>query len=125
MNVVDSSAWIEYFTDGPNASFFQPTIRDSQHLIVPSICLYEVFRHGLAHRTRELAIEFYKAMSLGTIVELTPEIALAAAELAHEHKLAMADSIILATAREYDATLWTQDVDFEGLDKVKFRAKQK
>ena len=46
-------------------------------------------------------------------------------EAAHEHKLAMADGIILATARHYDATIWTQDADFEGLEKVKFRAKAK
>ena len=126
MNVIDSSGWLEYFTGGANAAFFQRAIEDRSNLLVPTISIFEVFRHVLRNRGEPHAYQASAAMTEGAVaIELTMGIATLAATLAHEHKLAMADSIILATARQFDATIWTQDVDFEGLEKVKFRAKPK
>ncbi len=120
-NVVDSSGWIEYFADGPNADFFASVVEDTGSLVVPSITLYEVFKRLLVEPDgKEAALEVVAAMQQGLVVALSPELALAAAKISSETKLPMADSVILATAREHDATLWTQDSDFEGVEDVNY-----
>jgi toxin FitB len=118
MNVVDSSGWLEYFGVGANADFFAPAIRDTENLLVPSVCIYEVFKRMLAQRGEEDALKAAGFMSLGTTVDLTRDIAIHAAQISTERKLAMADSVMLATAYAYNATLWTQDGDFEGIEGV-------
>jgi predicted nucleic acid-binding protein len=125
VNVVDSSAWLEYFADGPNAGFFAPAIEATEELIVPSIALLEVFRRILMQRTESDALQAVAVMRMGKIVDLDSALALSAAEIGVTNKLPLADSIILATARRFDATVWTQDADFDGLPGVKYRAKQK
>ena len=123
MNVVDSSAWVEYFVDGPNAARFAPAIEDSGTLIVPSIALYEVFKWGLRERGEQAALRLAGVMYQGWVVDLGPDLALAAARIADEYNLAMADSVILATARAHGATLWTQDADFAKLPGVRYLPK--
>ena len=123
MNVVDSSGWIEYLSGGANADFFRGLIEDTESLLVPTLCLFEVYRHLLRHLGREEALRVIAAMRRGAIIELDDQLALEAAEVSVAGKLPLADSIILATARARGATLWTQDADFEGLDGVSFRAK--
>jgi predicted nucleic acid-binding protein len=120
MNVVDSSGWVEYFINGANAKFFAPPVQDLDNLLVPSICLYEVFKRLKLDIGEENALQAVGIMSHGRIVELDRKIAIDAAQLSLERKLAMADSIILSTAHEYDATLWTQDAHFKGMDGVKY-----
>lgn len=120
MNVVDSSGWIEYLINSPNADFFSAPIRDSENLIVPTICLYEVFKRVLLKLGDDRALKTIGQMSLGIVVDLDRNIAIRAAQISLELKLAMADSIILATARTYDATLWTQDEHFKGLEGVRY-----
>ena len=124
MNVVDSSGWIEYFTKGENASFFISPIQDLEHLIVPTICIYEVFKRLLAERDEETALLAVGLMSHGREVELDRNIAIDAAQVSRDLKLAMADSIILATAHAHKATLWTQDAHFEGMDGIKYIEKK-
>lgn len=124
MNVVDSSAWLEYFADGPNTSFFATTIEETEKLIVPSLTIFEVFKRVLQQRDENDAIQAIAVMQQGDVVDLDASLALSAARLSVETKLPMADSVILATAREYDATLWTQDSDFEGLEKVKYKKRR-
>jgi toxin FitB len=124
MNVVDSSGWIEYFVNGKNATFFNSPIRDTDNLLVPTICLYEVFKRILLELGEDEALQVTGIMSLGTVVELNRDIAIHAANISLELKLAMADSIILATARANNATLWTQDEHFKGLDGVKYIVKK-
>jgi toxin FitB len=124
MNVVDSSGWLEYFTDGPNADYFKPVIKDEERLIIPTICLYEVFKVTLARTDEEEALHIMGLMSFGKIVDIDREIALSAAQLSIKHRLAMADSTILAIARAYEAALWTQDEHFKGMDSVKFIEKK-
>jgi toxin FitB len=120
MNVVDSSGWLEYFAKGTYASFFAPAIKATEILVVPTICMYEVFKWLLTQRGEEDALQAVGIMSLGLIAELTQEISVNAAHLSFELQIAMADSIILATTRSYKATLWTQDADFKGLEGVKY-----
>lgn len=122
MNVVDSSGWLAYFADGENASFFAPAIEDTTHLIVPLICIYEVFKRLLILRNEHIALVHIGDMHQGQIADLTAPIALEAAKLSAELKIAMADSVILATSRAHSAILWTQDVDFKGLDGVEYIA---
>ena len=124
MNVVDSSGWLEYLADGPNADFFKTPIRDETQLIIPTICLYEVFKVTLLREGKDKAIRVAGNMSFGRIVDLDRETALAAAHLSLQQKLAMADSIILATARAYEATLWTQDAHFKDIEGVNFIVKK-
>jgi predicted nucleic acid-binding protein len=124
MNIVDSSGWIEYFNEEENASFFTPPIRDLERLIVPTICIYEVFKRLLAERDEDSALLSVGLMSHGREVELDRSIAIEAAHISRSLKLAMADSIILATARVYSATLWTQDEHFKNIEGVKYIEKK-
>ena len=124
MNVVDSSAWLEYFADGPNASFFAEPILDIDALVVPTLSLFEVFKRVLQQRDESTALEAAAVMQQGTIVNLEATIALNAARLSVELGLPLADSVILATARQYGAELWTQDADFEGIEGVRYRKRQ-
>lgn len=120
MNVIDSSGWLEYFAKGPNTTFFKPIIHNTEALLVPTICLYEVYKRIAAQRDEEEALSAIAWMATGEVVDLNQEIAIQAADFSREHKLAMADSIIYATARAFQATLWTQDAHFSGLDGVEF-----
>ncbi|MGV3628925.1 MAG: type II toxin-antitoxin system VapC family toxin [Betaproteobacteria bacterium] len=124
MNVVDSSGWLEYLADGANAGFFAPALEAARDLIVPSISVYEVFKRVLQQRGENAALQAAALMQQGRVVELTVPLALAAAQLSVEKSLPMADSIMLATARAFNATLWTQDSDFATMDGVKYVAKK-
>lgn len=119
-NLVDSSGWIEYFTDGPNAKIFAEPLCDASRLVVPALCFYEVFRVVLRERGENDALRVAALMSHGREVPLSSALALESARLAQQWHLAMADSIILATARLTGATLWTQDADFENLPEVRY-----
>ena len=123
MNLVDSSGWLEYLADGPNADFFAPAIENTPELVVPSLSLYEVFKRVLQQRGEGDALQAVAVMSQGRVVDLDTDLALSAARVSVEHKLPMADSVILATARVCDATLWTQDADFEGVEGVRYITK--
>jgi predicted nucleic acid-binding protein len=125
MNVVDSSGWLEYFANSSNGDVFARIIKQSADLVVPTISMYEVFKRISLQRDEEEALKAVGLMSFGRVIDLTQEIALAASVLSMEHKLPMADSIILATARAEQATLWTQDEHFEGLEGVKYIKKVK
>ena len=121
MNVVDSSAWLEYFADGPNAGFFAKSIENTKELIVPSLSLYEVYKRVVQQRGASAALQVVAVMQQGQVVSLDAGLALLAARLSLEHRLPMADSVMLATARAFDAVLWTQDADFKDLPGVRFR----
>jgi predicted nucleic acid-binding protein len=123
VNVVDSSAWLEYFADGPNAGAFAPPIQATTELVVPSITLFEVFKRVYQQRGEGPALHAVAVMQQGRVVDLDGPLALAAAKLSADSKLPLADSVVLATARQHEATLWTQDADFEGLPEVRYRAK--
>lgn len=124
-NVVDSSGWLEFFADGPNADFFEPAINETASLVVPSISIYEVFKRLLAEpQGEEIGLSVVAAMQRGLVADLDAGLALEAARISRETKLPMADSIMLATARAHGATLWTQDADFEGIEAVEYVKKR-
>jgi toxin FitB len=120
MNVVDSSGWLEYFAKGPNTTFFKAALHKTESLLVPTICIYEVYKWIVCQRDDEEALAAIAWMTTAKVVDLNQEIAIQTADFSREHKLAMADSIIYATARAFQATLWTQDAHFSGLEGVKF-----
>lgn len=124
MNIVDSSAWLTYFADEPNAKHFLVPLTDPAALIVPTITIYEVFKVVLRESGEDAALQVAMAMHKGTIVALTAPLALAAAKLSLAHNLPMAGGIILATAREFKAILWTQDADFKNIKGVKYFSKK-
>jgi len=125
VNVVDSSGWIEYFTEGPNSGFFARAIENVDELIVPALTIYEVFKWVSRERGETEALKAIAHIQLGEVVDLDSKMAIFSARLSLQTKLPMADSIVYATARAREATLWTQDDDFDGLDDVKFIAKKK
>ena len=124
MNLVDSSGWLEYFADGPNASFFAPAIMATDELIVPTLGIYEVFKRVLQQSSEGQALQAVALMQQGRVVELTAALALSAAIISTELRLPMADSIMLATARSLDAVFWTQDADFAQISGVRFIEKK-
>ena len=124
MNIVDSSGWLAYFADEPNAKHFISPLRDTDSLVVPTITLYEVFKVVLRESSENEALQATAAMLKGTVVDLTVPLAIAASKLSLEKGLPMADSIILATAKAYDAILWTQDSDFRNMAGVKYFPKK-
>jgi predicted nucleic acid-binding protein len=124
LNVVDSSAWLEYFADEPNAEHFALVIEDADSLLVPTICLAEVYKKLLREKSETIALEAVVLMRQARVVPLDEQLALDAARFASSHRLPLADSIVLATARRHDAMLWTQDSDFEGLENVRYFAKR-
>jgi predicted nucleic acid-binding protein len=124
MNVVDSSGWLEFFADGPNADFFAPAIENIPELVVPALSMYEVFKRVLQQRGEDEALQAVGVMAQGRVVDLTMTLAINAAKLSVDLSLPMADSIMLATARAYHATLWTQDADFQSLEGVQYVARR-
>lgn len=125
MNVVDSSAWLEYFAGGPLAGRFAGAIENPEELLVPTIVLVEVTRRILQQRGEDAALQAAALLHQGRIVPLDSGLALTAAKLGVDHKLPLADSIIVATARQHDAAIWTMDADFEGLPNVRYVSKRK
>ena len=120
MNVVDSCAWLEFFVDGPNAADFGVPIRDTDNLVVPSTCIYEVFRKVLSQRSESAALQVVSIMMQGVVADLDESIAMSAARLGLEYGLPFADAVILATARAHAAVVWTQDEHFRDIPGVRY-----
>jgi predicted nucleic acid-binding protein len=124
MNIVDSSGWLAYFADELNAKHFLTPLKDTPSLVVPVVTIYEVFKVVLRESSENEALQAAAAMQKGTVVDLTAQLAIAASKLSLEHALPMADSIILATAKVFEAILWTQDSDFKNIAGVKYFPKK-
>ena len=120
MNVVDTSGWLEYFEGGQNAKKFSAPIKQFEKLVVPTICIYEISKVILRESDENHLLQALAAIHKGEVVTLTPSISTAAAKISLQYKLPMADSIIYTTANHFDATVWTQDVDFKGLPNVNY-----
>lgn len=120
MNIVDSSGWLAYFADEPSAKHFQIPLQDIELLVVPSITIYEVSKVVLRESGENEALQAVAAMQKGSVVALTTRLAIAASRISLQYKLPMADSIILATAMDSNATIWTQDIHFENIPGVNY-----
>ena len=119
-NIVDSSGWLEYLADSKSAAFFSPAIEDTEHLLVPVITIYEVFKKVLRERGENEALQVASMMQSGQVIDLDSALALDAAR----YPLPLADSLIYATALRHVATLWTQDEHFKDLPGVKYYVKK-
>ncbi len=124
MNLVDSCGWLEYLADGPTAGFFAPAIEDADELLVPTLCILEVFKRVLQQRGEDAALQAAALMQQGQVVDLDSGTAVTAAKIGHELKLPMADAVIVATARIHNAIIWTQDSDLKDVEGVKYVKKR-
>lgn len=122
--VIDSSGWLEYFADGPNAGDFAAAIESADPLVVPTLALFEVYKRLHLQRGEEVALQAVNAMQGGLVAGLDAATAIAAARASLEHRLPLADSVMLATAQAHAAVLWTQDADFAGIPGVRYLAKR-
>ena len=121
MKLVDSCGWLEYLADGPNADFFAGALENQGNLLVPTICITEVFKRILQQRGEDAALHAAALMQQGNVVDLNSALAIEAARLGYKHSIPLADGIILATAYLHKAVIWTQDADFKGLKDVKYK----
>ena len=124
MNVVDSSGWIEYLQDTPRADLFADAIEDRHRLLVPTIALFEVHKVLSRALPQDVVTRALDVMRLGKVLDLTDRRAIAASQVAAQHKLAMADAAMYSMAQEFGATFWTQDVDYQGLAGVQYLPKK-
>jgi predicted nucleic acid-binding protein len=124
MNIVDSSCWLEYFAGSRVGDEVSSVIEDTDHLLVPSIIVYEVFKKLILELDEDKAIYAVAHMKQGHIVNLDTDLAIYAAKIGKDNKLAMADSIIYAITKKYNALLWTQDKHFKDLKSVKYFEKK-
>lgn len=123
MNLVDSSAWLEYFSGSAHAHHVAAAIEAVDQLLVPTIVLVEVTRRVMQQRSEDAALQVAAVMHQGRVVPLDSAVALSAARVGVNHKLPLADSIIYATALQFGATLWTFDGDFAALPNVRYFSK--
>lgn len=124
MNLVDSSGWLEYLSDSKNADNFAEAIENTEELIVSTINIYEIYKKLLKQKDENIALQIVGLMHQAKVVDVTPAIAMQAAKLSVSKNIPMADSIIYTTALNYDAIVWTQDIDFKGLGSVKYFKKK-
>jgi predicted nucleic acid-binding protein len=118
--VVDSCGWVERFAGTSYGESYGEAFLDAAGLLVPTVCLTEVWR-TLAREVGETpAHSAVAVMCQSRVGELGADLAVAAGRLGREHRLPLADSIIYATARRYGAELWTHDAHFRGLPGVRF-----
>ena len=120
MNLVDSSGWLEYFTDDKNSKYFAPAIENTKKIIVSTINLYEVYKKILQESNENNAIEALGLMQQAKVVDVTNTSSIQVARTSYEYKIPMVDSLIYTTGRLNDAVVWTQDYDFKKLEGVKF-----
>jgi len=120
MNIVDSSGWLAFFADEPNAKHFLLPLKDTTSLVVPAVTIYEVFKVVLRESSENKALQVAVAMQKGKVIDLTAKLAIDASKLSLQHGLPMANSIILATAQVFNATIWTQDSDFKNISGVNY-----
>ena len=122
---LDSSAWIEIAHNGANAAAFLESLANPSAVVVSTISLFEVWKYSALHGDETRAQQIAEFMQQGIVVAPDPDIAIQAARLSIRHKIAMADSLIYATALAHKAVLWTQDDDFKDLPMVRYFPKNK
>jgi toxin FitB len=113
--LVDSSGWIEFLGDGPLANRFAPYFEHEERLFVPAIVLYEVYKKLLSTGSSAAADRFLSAALRTRVVPIDERLALLAARISLDRRLAMADAMIYATAMAAGAHLVTADAHFQGL----------
>ena len=125
LNVVDSSAWLAYLADEAGAEHFITAIEDTDHLVVPVVCILEVFKIVARQRGDGDALQAVALMQQAKVIDLDANLALIAGKAAIDHNLPLADSMVYATAMLVEGVVWTQDDDFEDLPDVRYYPKRK
>ncbi len=120
MRVIDSSGWLEWFTDGPLAGQYRRFLENPREILLPAVVIYEVYKVLKRERGEETALLALGQMQQSEVVALDATVALRAADLSLQHGLAMADAIVYATARANNCELVTSDADLKGLTDVVF-----
>ncbi len=120
MNLVDSCGWLEYFAGTEKGRRYSKPLSDTETLIVPTICLFEVFKKIAQQHGEGEALRMIASMRQGIVVDLGPELAIEAAMISRDQKLPMADAIVVATAQANSATIWTQDSHLKHQKGVRF-----
>ena len=125
MHVVDTCGWIEWLTDGALAENFAPYLADSANLIVPTLVQFEIYKWCLREKDEAAALDVIGLTETCLVRPLDTRIALSAADLSVRHKLAMADSIVYASALAAGGQLLTSDAHFAELPNVIYWQKDK
>ena len=123
MNIVDSSCWLEYLMDTEIGKNVAPIIENPDEFIVPTITLYEVYKKLSSEKDEQYAKKVISYMQTGTVIDLNAGLSISAADISRKQKLAMADSIIYATALHYSATIFSCDKHFKDFPNVKYFCK--
>jgi len=122
--IVDSCGWLEWFTDSPLADSYRQYLADPDRIVLPAIVLYEVYKVLKREAGEENALLAVSYMKNAAIVPLDDTLALAAADIALNEKLAMADAIIVAVSKAHGCRIVTSDADLQGQRNVMFIPKQ-
>ncbi len=120
MVIVDSCGWLEWFTDGILADNYKEYLADTDNILIPSIIIYEVYKVLKREVGEEKALLAAAYMKKATVIALDDTLALAAADVSLRENLAMADAIIVATARTRNCGIVSSDADLQPLDNVKY-----
>lgn len=120
MYLVDTCGWIEWMTDTPLSKNYARYLNAPDSLIVPTLVQHELYKWLCREIDQAVALSAIAATQTAIVVPLDTSIALLAADIAKEFKLATADAIIYASARQHSATLVTSDAHFSDLPQVKY-----
>lgn len=124
MFLVDTCGWIEWMIDSPLAKSYSRYLTSPDSLIVPTLVQHDLYKWLYREMDLPTALSAIAATQAATVIPLDTSLALLAADIAREFKLATADAIIYATARQHRATLVTSDTHFASLPHVKYLAKE-
>ena len=119
-NVVDSSSSLSYLDDESGAARFAAAIEDTEQLVVPTVCLLEVFKIVARQSGACETLQAVYVMQQGTVIDPDAALALSAARLSGVYKLPLAESVVYTTMQQVGGILWTRDIDFSGLPDVQY-----
>ena len=122
--LVDTCGWIEWLTNGKLAASFEPYFKHLSELIIPTLVQYELYKWICREKNSTLALEIIGTTENGNVIPLDTKLALYAADMATEYKLAMADAIVYTTSKSHNALLITADKYFKNLPNVKYFEKR-
>lgn len=120
MIIVDSCGWLEWFTDGALADSYKQYLADPDNILVPAIVLYEVYKVLKRGAGEEKALLAAGYMRSSRLIPLDDTLALAAADIALQKNLAMADAIIVAVSKAHNCRIVSSDADLKDLDNVDY-----
>ena len=116
--ILDSSGWLEYLTADTKADLFAPYFEGHRPILVPAIVLYEVRKVLLLRQTKDVTDIFMSEALRRTIIPIGEGIALSAAAVSIQFRLAMGDALLYATSEREKTEFVTSDPHFKDLPRV-------